>query len=61
MEDIKIILNKEGTTELLYKGYNIIAKTFYNENLTNKILELITNELKNENNFNTLDEFLTMK
>ena len=63
MEDIRIILRQdEGMIDVLQNGYNIIAETIYNEELTNKILELIENELKdNGNDFDSLDKFLTMK
>ena len=63
MNNINIILNEEeGTTEVLYNSYNIIAETIYNEELTKKIIELITEELKQNNyNFTTLQEFLKMK
>lgn len=63
MEDIRIILRQdEGMIDLLYNGYNIIAETIYNEELTNKILQLIEQELKdNGNDFDSLDKFLTMK
>lgn len=63
MEKINIILNEEeGTTEILYNGYNIIAETLYNEELTKKIIELITEELKQNNfNFTTLEQFLKLK
>ena len=63
MEDIRIILRQdEGAIDLLYNGYNIIAETIYNEELTNKILNLIEKELKyNGNDFDSLDKFLTMK
>ena len=61
--DIKIILNEEdGRIDILYNGYNIIADTIYNEELTKKVVEMITNELKNTNyNFKTMKQFLTMK
>ena len=60
---INIILNEEEKSlDILYNNYNIIAKTIYNEKLTKKIVELITEELKqNDFNFTTLEEFLTMK
>ena len=60
MDGIRIILNKEqGTIDLLYNGYNIIAQTIYDYELTNKILELIENDLKNTYyNFTTLEELL---
>lgn len=63
MEDIRIILRQdEGAIDLLYNGYNIIAETIYNEGLTNKILNLIEQELKNNgNDFESLEKFLTMK
>lgn len=63
MNNINIILNEEeGTTEILYNGYNIIAETIYNEKLTKKIVELITEELKHNNyNFTSLQEFLKFK
>lgn len=63
MKNISIILNKEeGTTEVLYNGYNIIAETIHNEELTKKIIGLITEELKQSNyNFTTLEEFLKIK
>ena len=61
--DIRIILNEEdGRIDLLFNGYNIIADTIYNEELTKKIVEMITTELKNTNyNFETMKQFLTMK
>lgn len=61
--DIRIILNEEdGRIDLLFNGYNIIADTIYNEELTKKIVEMITTELKNTNyNFKTMKQFLTMK
>lgn len=63
MNNINIILNEEeATTEILYNGYNIIAETIYNKELINKIVRLITEELKQNNcNFTTLQEFLKMK
>ena len=63
MNNINIILNEEeGTTEILYNGYNIIAKTIYNKKLTKKIVGLITEELKQNNyNFTSLKEFLKLK
>ena len=43
-KDINIVLNeKDGRIDLLYTGYNIIAKTIYNEDLT-KIKEWLINE-----------------
>lgn len=62
-KDINIILNeKDGRIDLLYTGYNIIAKTIYNEELPKKIVELITNELKNDNyyEFTTLEDCLKL-
>ena len=62
-KNIDIILNeKDGRIDLLYTGYNIIAKTIYNEELTKKIVELITNELKNDNyyEFTTLEDCLKL-
>ena len=61
--NIQIILNKEnGTIDILYNGYNIIKKTIYNDELTNKILELLENELKqDEFNFENFEQFLKMK
>lgn len=62
-KDINIVLNeKDGRIDLLYTGYNIIAKTIYNEELTKKIVELITNELKNDNyyEFTTLEDCLKL-
>ena len=63
MNNINIILNEEeGTTEILYNGYNIIAETIYNKELAKKIVRLITEELKQNNyNFTSLEEFLKMK
>ena len=63
MNNINIILNEEeGTTEILYNGYNIIAETMYNEKLTKKIVRLITEELKQNNyNFTSLEKFLKLK
>lgn len=61
--NIQIILNKEnGTIDILYNGYNIIKKTIYNDELTNKILELLENELKqDEFDFENFEQFLKMK
>lgn len=62
-KDINIVLNeKDGRIDLLYTGYNIIAKTIYNEELTKKIVELITNELKNDSyyEFTTLEDCLKL-
>ena len=62
-KDINIILNeKDGRIDLLYTGYNIIAKTIYNEELTKKIVELITNELKSDDyyEFTTLEDCLKL-
>ena len=62
-KDINIVLNeKDGRIDLLYTGYNIIAKTIYNEELTKKIVELIKNELKNDSyyEFTTLEDCLKL-
>ncbi|MBR4002609.1 MAG: hypothetical protein IKI95_00880 [Clostridia bacterium] len=61
--DIRIILSEEnGRIDLLYNGYNIIADSIYNEELTKKIVEMITTELKNTSyDFTTLKKFLEMK
>lgn len=61
--DIRIILSEEnGRIDLLYNGYNIIADSIYNEELTKKIVEMITTELKNTSyDFTTLKDFLEMK
>lgn len=61
--DINIILREEdGAIDILFNGYNIIAKTIYNEELTKQIIKLIENELKNTNcNFKNFKQFLTMK
>lgn len=62
-KDINIVLNeKDGRIDLLYTGYNIIAKTIYNEELTKKIVELITNELKSDDyyEFTTLEDCLKL-
>lgn len=63
MNNINIILDEEsGKIDLLYNGYNIIAESIYNEELTKKIVEMITTELKNANyDFTTIQEFLEMK
>ena len=61
--DIRIILSEEnGRIYLLYNGYNIFADSIYNEELTKKIVEMITTELKNTSyDFTTLKDFLEMK
>lgn len=62
--DIKIILNKEDERiDLLYNGYNVIAHTIYNKELTDKILTLIESELKNDTygEFENFEKFLTMR
>ena len=63
MNNINIILNEEeGTTEVLYNGYNIIKETLYSEELTKKIIKLITEEIRqNSYNFTTLAEYLKLK
>lgn len=63
MQDIQITINeKDGSINLLFNGYNIIAKTIYNETLTNKILQLIKDEPKNDDpDFENLQDYLTMK
>lgn len=43
---VELILDTEnGKIDILYSGYNIIAETIYNEELTEKITELLQNEL----------------
>lgn len=61
--NINIILNKQdGTTQILYNGYNIIKTTIYNNQITNKILQLIKNELKNNDpDFDSLEKYLILK
>ena len=60
-KDIHLIINeKEGSFDLLYNGYNLIAKSLYNEDLVNKIIKLIIMELKQENNFESLEKLLTL-
>ena len=63
MQDIQITINeKDGSINLLFNGYNIIAKTIYNETLTNKILQLIQDELKNDDpDFDSLEKYLIIK
>jgi hypothetical protein len=63
MNNINIILNEEeGTTSILYNGYNIIADTIYNKALTKRLVKLITEELKQNNyDFTTLAEYLKLK
>ena len=63
MNNINIILDEEsGRIDLLYNGYNIIAESIYNEELTKKIVELITHELKSDNyyEFTTLEDCLKL-
>ena len=61
--DIRIDLREEDKAiDLLYDGYNIVAHTIHNEDLTNKILTLIENELKNECwDFENFEQFLKWK
>jgi hypothetical protein len=40
-----IVDTENGKIDILYDGYNIIAETIYNEELTETIKELIQNEL----------------
>ena len=63
MNNLNIILNEEeGTAEILYTGYNIIAETIYNKNLVKKVVRLISEEIKQTNyNFTTLENFLKLK
>lgn len=56
---MEIILNKKyNSIDLLQTGYNFIKKSLYNEELLNKIIKLIEEELKNEGINETLEEFL---
>ena len=42
---LEIIIDTEnGTINLLKQGYNIIAETIYNEELTKNIVELLQHE-----------------
>jgi hypothetical protein len=44
--EFEITLNtKNGTIDILYSGYNIISTTIYSEKTTQKIIELLQNEL----------------
>lgn len=44
--ELEIIINtEEKKVDILYQGYNIIAETIYNEELPNKIIKLLQNEL----------------
>lgn len=63
MNNINIILNEEeGTAEILYTDYNIIAETIYNKDLVKKVIRLISEEIKQNNyNFTTLENFLKLK
>lgn len=63
MQDIQITINeKDKSINLLFNGYNIIAKTIYGETLTNKILQLMQDELKNDDpDFENLQDYLTLK
>lgn len=58
-KDINIILNeKDGRIDLLYNGYNIIAETIYNKELTQKITDLLDTELRNNSiNYNGLYKY----
>ncbi len=60
---VSIVLDKNNNTiDLLFNGYNFIAHTIYNKELTEKILTLIENELKNEiYDFESLEKLLTLK
>ena len=52
---------KEKNINVLYDGYNIIATTIYNKEIANKIIDLITTEIKNnEFDFENLEKFLTL-
>lgn len=61
--NINIILReKDSAIDILFDGYNIIATTIYNEELTKQIVKLIENELKDTNyNFKNFKQFLTIK
>lgn len=63
MNNINIILNEEeGTAEILYTDYNIIAETIYNKDLVKKVIRLMSEEIKQNNyNFTTLENFLKLK
>lgn len=57
-----IIDEEEKSINVLYSGYNIIKTTLYDEELTNKILKLIIEELEqSETTFTNLKDFLTLK
>lgn len=44
--ELEIIINtEEKRVDVLYQGYNIIAESIYNEELPQKIIELLQNEL----------------
>lgn len=44
--ELEIIINtEEKRVDILYQGYNIIAESIYNEELPQKIIELLQNEL----------------
>lgn len=54
---LEIIIDTEnGTIDLLKQGYNIIAETIYNEELTKNIVDLLQNEL-----FEDISELTKMK
>lgn len=43
---LEVIINtEEKRIDILYQGYNIIAESIYNEELPQKIIELLQNEL----------------
>lgn len=60
---VSIVLDKNNDAiDLLFNNYNFIAHTIYNKELTEKILTLIENELKNEiYDFESLEKLLTLK
>ena len=55
-----IIDTENASIDILYRGYNIIATTIYNEELTKNIYNMLNNETI-ENDFETLEELTTLK
>jgi hypothetical protein len=54
---LQVIINtEEKRVDILYQGYNIIAESIYNEELPQKIVDLLQNEL-----FENIEEITVLK
>lgn len=55
--ELRVIINtEEKKVDILYRGYNIIAESIYDEKLPKKIIDLLQNEL-----YENLEEITVLK